>query len=190
MFFSIFALTLTKALPKKVFFSISDFILTKVLPKKVFFSIFDHILTKALPKRVFFSIFALTLTKALPQGCFSLAIAIDSGLSAAKSLLPAGCHQRICYCQPAVTSKFAADSQYNFWMKLGVLLHGSLCLVLYGPYFKLEDLKVLRRSPDLLNNVKIGQGNLQFIMKQILFANIWGLQPFGLNNLMNNPSNS
>ena len=25
-------------------------------------------------------------------------------------------------------------------------------------FFKLEDLKVLRRSPDLLNNVKIGQG--------------------------------
>ena len=25
-------------------------------------------------------------------------------------------------------------------------------------YKKLEDLKVLRRSPDLLNNVKIGQG--------------------------------
>ena len=25
-------------------------------------------------------------------------------------------------------------------------------------YNKLEDLKVLRRSPDLLNNVKIGQG--------------------------------
>ena len=24
--------------------------------------------------------------------------------------------------------------------------------------YKLEDLKVLRRSPDLLNNVKIGQG--------------------------------
>ena len=34
---------------------------------------------------------------------------------------------------------------------------------------KLEDLKVLRRSPDLLNNVKIGQGQLQLIMEQILF---------------------
>ena len=30
---------------------------------------------------------------------------------------------------------------------------------------KLEDLKVLRRSPDLLNNVKIGQGQLQLIME-------------------------
>ena len=50
---------------------------------------------------------------------------------------------------------------------------------------KLEDLQVLRRSPDLLNNVNIGQGQLQLIMEQIL-------QPFwssDLNSLMNNPSN-
>ena len=58
---------------------------------------------------------------------------------------------------------------------------------------KLEDLKVLRRSPDLLNNVKVGQGQLQLIMEQILFYHIWGLPTFmsgDLNNLMNNPSNS
>ena len=58
---------------------------------------------------------------------------------------------------------------------------------------KLEDLKVLRRSPDLFNNVKIGQGQLQLIMEQILFYHIWGLQTFwssDLNYLMNNPSNS
>ena len=58
---------------------------------------------------------------------------------------------------------------------------------------KLEDLKVLRRSPDLLNNVKIGQGQLQLIMEQILFYHIWKLQIFwssDLNNLMNNPSKS
>ena len=30
---------------------------------------------------------------------------------------------------------------------------------------KLEDLKVLKRSPDLLNNVKIGQGQLRLIME-------------------------
>ena len=36
-------------------------------------------------------------------------------------------------------------------------------------FVKLEDLKVLRRSPDLLNNVKIGKGQLQLIMEQILF---------------------
>ena len=62
-----------------------------------------------------------------------------------------------------------------------------------GSTKKLEDLKVLRRSPDLLNNVKIGQGQLQLIMEQILFYHIWGLQTFwssDLNNLMNNPSNS
>ena len=58
---------------------------------------------------------------------------------------------------------------------------------------KQEDLKALRGSPDLLNNVKIGQGQLQLILEQILFYHIWGLQPFwssDLNNLMNNPSSS
>ena len=34
---------------------------------------------------------------------------------------------------------------------------------------KLEDLTVLKRSPDLLNNVKIGQDQLQLKMKHILF---------------------
>ena len=43
---------------------------------------------------------------------------------------------------------------------------------------KLEDLKVLRRSPDLLNNVKIGQDQLQLIIKHILFYHISRLQPF------------
>ena len=42
---------------------------------------------------------------------------------------------------------------------------------------------VLRRSPDLLNNVKIGQGQLQLIMKQILFYHILGLQPFWSSDL-------
>ena len=41
-----------------------------------------------------------------------------------------------------------------------------------SPIYKLEDLKVLRRSPDLLNNVKIGQGQLQVLMEQILFYHI------------------
>ena len=55
--------------------------------------------------------------------------------------------------------------------------------------YKLEDLKVLRRSPDLLHNVKIVQGQLQLIMEQILFLpfTFWSSD---LNNLMNNPSNS
>ena len=58
---------------------------------------------------------------------------------------------------------------------------------------KLKDLKVLRPSPDLLNNIKIGQGKQELIIKQILYNHIWGLQPFwssNLNNLMNNPPNS
>ena len=57
--------------------------------------------------------------------------------------------------------------------------------------YKLGDLKVLRRSPDLLNKVKIGQGQLQLIMEQILFYHVWEMQPFwssDLNNLMNNSS--
>ena len=50
--------------------------------------------------------------------------------------------------------------------------------------YKLEDLKVLRRSPDLFNNVKIGQGQLPLILiKHILFYHIWGLQPFRLSDL-------
>ena len=48
---------------------------------------------------------------------------------------------------------------------------------------KLDDLKVLRRSPDLFNNVKIGQGQLLLIIKHILFYNIWGLQPFWTSDL-------
>ena len=49
---------------------------------------------------------------------------------------------------------------------------------------ELEDLKVLRRSPDLFNNVKIGQGQLPLILiKHILFYHIWGLQPFRLSDL-------
>ena len=35
--------------------------------------------------------------------------------------------------------------------------------------YKLEDLTVLKRSPDLLNNVKIGRDQLRLIMKHILF---------------------
>ena len=35
---------------------------------------------------------------------------------------------------------------------------------------KLEDLTVLKRSPDLLDNVKIDQDQLQLIMKHILFS--------------------
>ena len=48
----------------------------------------------------------------------------------------------------------------------------------------LEDLKVLRRSPYLFNNVKIGQGQLPLIfIKHILFYHIWGLEPFWSSDL-------
>ena len=36
----------------------------------------------------------------------------------------------------------------------------------------------MKLSPDLLNYVKIDQGQLQLIMKHILFYHIVGLQPF------------
>ena len=53
-----------------------------------------------------------------------------------------------------------------------------------GPFLKLEDLKVLRHSPDLFNHVKKGQGQLQGILiKHILFYHIWGLQPFWSSDL-------
>ena len=48
---------------------------------------------------------------------------------------------------------------------------------------RLEDLKVLRRSPDLFNYVEIGQGHLQLIIKHILFYHICGLQPFWSSDL-------
>ena len=67
----------------------------------------------------------------------------------------------------------------------------TICLpkFLWGIKTKLEDLKVLRRSPDFLYNVNIVEGQLQLFV----FCHICGWQPFwssDLNNLMNNPSNS
>ena len=43
----------------------------------------------------------------------------------------------------------------------------------------LEDLKVLRRSPDHFNNVKIGQGQLQPIMNIFCFTIYGGCSHFG-----------
>ena len=68
----------------------------------------------------------------------------------------------------------------------------TLAEILSKLFVKLEDLRVPRRSPDLFNNVKISQGQLQLIIKHFLFYHIWGLQPFwssDLNKLMNTPSN-
>ena len=47
-------------------------------------------------------------------------------------------------------------------------------------HIKLEDLTVLKRSPDLLNNVKIGQDQLRLIMKHFV---LWGLRPFWSSDL-------
>ena len=52
-------------------------------------------------------------------------------------------------------------------MQSSVCIKKSSKLVARQP--KLEDLTVLKRSPDLLNNVKIRQDQLQLIMKHILF---------------------
>ena len=69
-FFSIFALILTKALPRRLFYSICALTITKALPQRVFFSIFALYLTKALPKMMFFSIFALILSTLPPRFFF------------------------------------------------------------------------------------------------------------------------
>ena len=53
-----------------------------------------------------------------------------------------------------------------------VIFHVIFAVIIYlnrTPTTKLEDLTVLVRSPDLLNNVKIGQDQLRLIMKHILF---------------------
>ena len=45
---------------------------------------------------------------------------------------------------------------------------------------ELEDLTVLKRSPDLLNNVKIGQDQLR--LNETYFV-LWGLRPFWSSDL-------
>ena len=52
------------------------------------------------------------------------------------------------------------------------LLTLFFCLKSIGLDKQLEDLTVLKRSPDLLNNVKIGQDQLLLIMKHILFLGV------------------
>ena len=51
------------------------------------------------------------------------------------------------------------------------MIHLSHCLLRK----QVEDLKALKRSSDIHNNVKIGQGQLWLIMKHILLNHIWGL---------------
>ena len=97
------------------------------------------------------------------------------------------------YCDPYPTTVFVLKISSAFHV---ICIYSSALQTRFfhrSKQYKLEDLKVLWRSPDHLKIVKIVQGQLQLIMEQILFYHIWGLQPFwssDLNNLMNNPSNS
>ena len=84
------------------------------------------------------------------------------------------------------------------YLKLNVSSKGNIywTLEVYQSYYskypqdmfwlrnKLEDLRVLRGSPDLFNNInKRGQGQLRLIIKHISFYHKWGLQPFWSSDL-------
>ena len=80
--------------------------------------------------------------------------------------------------------KFHAEMMFKANCRLTDIQRDNRGILVHPPE-RLEDLKVLRRSPDLLNNFKTGQGQLQLIMKHILLYHIWGLQPFWSSNLNN-----
>ena len=61
-----------------------------------------------------------------------------------------------------------------------ILLIGPLSI---NSINKLEDLKVLRRSPDLINNVKIGKGFTAYNKTYFVIPYTWGLQPFWSSDL-------
>ena len=95
-----------------------------------------------------------------------------------------------------ILNNLQQQSVEEIWTAFKTALHNGISLFVpikkIGPKKSLpwitqeilEDLKVLRRSPDLFNNVKIGQGQLPLILiKHILFYHIWGLQPFRLSDL-------
>ena len=67
----------------------------------------------------------------------------------------------------------------NVIMKMKQFFRGDLYVVGLFTHLKLEDLKVLRRSPDLLHNVKIGQSQLQLIMEPICFTIYVDCRHFG-----------
>ena len=62
-------------------------------------------------------------------------------------------------------------------------MYSYKCIYVGDNHIQLEDLKVLRRSSDLFNNVKIATGQLQLIIKHFLLYHIWGLQLFWSNDL-------
>ena len=63
---------------------------------------------------------------------------------------------------------------HNGILSICTAMHRACKFIKHSKYhvgisiLKLEDLTVLKRSPDLLNDVKIGQDQLQLIMKHIL----------------------
>ena len=61
----------------------------------------------------------------------------------------------------------------SIWFIMPIMIEIIGINYIHAHYFKiltkLEDLTVLKRSPDLFNKVKIGQDQLQLIMKHILF---------------------
>ena len=64
------------------------------------------------------------------------------------------------------------DPRADYLLEYSINPNIFFIFILFGIFVnnktKLEDLTVLKRSPDLLNNVKIGQDQLR-IMKHILF---------------------
>ena len=70
----------------------------------------------------------------------------------------------------SISLTLVLGAQKESLIEMVLLSTQNICV---GGEIKLEDLKVLRRSPDLLNNVKIGQGQLQLKMEQILFFTIY-----------------
>ena len=63
-----------------------------------------------------------------------------------------------------------------------IVLHSKIFrrLLLINLIYKLDDLTVQKRSPDLINIVKIGQDQLQLIIKHFV---LWGLRPFWSSDL-------
>ena len=83
-----------------------------------------------------------------------------------------------CFCYCSVALPHGAMG-WSAVCDCGISLSYSLAFFLilgrlnYPFSSKLEDLTVLKHSPDLLNNVKIGEDQLRLKMKPILFHGGW-----------------
>ena len=84
------------------------------------------------------------------KGTGMIALTCFNMLNYRQWLLTAGCHQRIRYCQPAVTSDFAADSQYNLWsISYGMCMHLRVTVTLTSRLSSLSG----RCHHDLLDSI-------------------------------------